>query len=142
MKKVVSREAILACSNFNEKFVMSTDAITRQLGAVITQNNMPAASCRKKLTVIQQKETVTDLESMSTAMTLREFRSILLGQDKLKCINHNNLESDLAHLASQMGIRWRLIVEEHGIKIRDLFLSVPSANSLVAQQCTTAHVLT
>ena len=51
-------------------------------------------------------------------MTLREFRSTLLGQNILTCTDHKNLESDLAHLTSQMGLRWRLLVEEYGIKIK------------------------
>ena len=118
MKKIVSREVMLAYPNFNEQFVIYTDASTRQLGAVITQNNSPIAFYSKKLSVSQQKYTVTDLELLSIVMTLREFRSILLGQNILTYTDHKNLESDLARLTSQLGLRWRLLVEEYGIKIK------------------------
>ena len=51
-------------------------------------------------------------------MTLREFRSILLGQTIIIYTDHKNLESELAHLTSQMGLRWRLLIEEFGIVIK------------------------
>ena len=50
-------------------------------------------------------------------MTLKEFRSMLLRQDIIIYTDHINLESDLAYLTSQMGLRYYLLIEEHGIKI-------------------------
>jgi len=117
MKKIVSREVMLAYPNFNQPFEIYTDASNKQLGSVITQNNRPIAFYSKKLSKHQQKYTVTDLELLSIVMTLKEFRSILLGQDIIIYTDHKNLESDLAHLTSQMGLRWRLLIEEYGIKI-------------------------
>lgn len=61
---------------------------------------------------------MTDLELLSIVMTLREFRSILLGQNMLIYADYKNLESELAHLASQMGLRWRLLIEEYGIQTK------------------------
>ena len=118
IKKIVSREVMLAYPNFNKKFEIYTDASTKQLGAVITQDNRPIAFYSKKLTKCQQRYTVTDLELLSIVMTLREFRSILLGQEIIIYTDHKNLESDLAHLTSQMGLRWRLLIEEFGITIK------------------------
>jgi len=118
IKKIVSREVMLAYPNFNKKFEIYTDASTKQLGAVITQDNRPIAFYSKKLTKYQQRYTVTDLELLSIVMTLKEFRPILLGQEIIIYTDHKNLESDLAHLTSQMGLRWRLLIEEFGIKIK------------------------
>ena len=118
IKKIVSREVMLACSNFNKKFEIYTDASNKQLGAVITQDNRPIAFYSKKLNKHQQRYTVTDLELLSIVMTLKEFRSILLGQEIIIYTDHKNLESDLAHLTSQMGLRWRLLIEEYGIVIK------------------------
>ena len=50
MKNIISREAMLAHPNFNKKFEMCTDTSTKQLGAVIAQDNRPIAFCSKKLT--------------------------------------------------------------------------------------------
>ena len=118
MKKIVSREVMLAYPNFNKKFVIYTDASNKQLGAVITQDNRPIAFYSKKLNKHQINYTVTDLELLSIVMTLKEFRSILLGQEIVIYTDHKNLESDLAHLTSQMGLRWRLLIEEFGITIK------------------------
>ena len=51
-------------------------------------------------------------------MILREFQSILLGQNILICTDHKNLESELAYLASQIELRQRLLIEEFGITIK------------------------
>ena len=79
---------MLAYPNFNKKFEIYTDASTKQLGAVITQDNRPIAFCSKKLTKCQQRYTVTDLELLSFVMTLREFRPILLGQEIIIYTDH------------------------------------------------------
>ena len=88
IKKIVSREVMLAYPNFNKKFEIYTDASTKQLGAVITQDNRPIAFYSKKLTKCQQRYTVTDLELLSIVMTLREFRPILLGQEIIIYTDH------------------------------------------------------
>ena len=49
MKKIVSREVMLAYPNFNQQFEIYTDASIKQLGSVIMQNNCPIAFCSKKL---------------------------------------------------------------------------------------------
>ena len=79
MKKIVSREVTMAYPDFSQPFDIYTDASSRQLGAVITQNNRPIAFYSKKLSAAQQNYSVTDLELLSVVMTLREFRNILLG---------------------------------------------------------------
>ena len=97
---------------------MHADTSARQLGSAIAQDNRPIAFYSKKLSKSQKNRTVTDLELLSIAMTLRELRSILLGQNALIHADYKNLESELAHLALQMGLRWRLLIEEHGIQIK------------------------
>ena len=78
MKKIVSREVMLAYPNFNQQFEIYTDASIKQLGSVIMQNNCPIAFCSKKLSKYQQRYKVIDLELLSVVMTLAEFRLILL----------------------------------------------------------------
>ena len=70
MKKVASREVRLTYPDFSKDFVIYTDASTRQLGAIITQENRPIAFCSKNLSKSQQKYTVTNLELLSIVMTL------------------------------------------------------------------------
>jgi len=118
MKRIVSREVLLAYPNFNKPFVIYTDASSRQLGAVITQDNRPIAFYSRKLNKAQRNYTVTDLELLSIVMTLKEFRSILLGQEILIYTDHKNLESDVANMTTQRLLRWRLLLEEYNIKMK------------------------
>ena len=62
---------MLAYPNFNESFEIYTDASTRQLGAVITQNNRPIAFFSRKLNDSQRKYNVTELELLSVVETLK-----------------------------------------------------------------------
>ena len=43
MKKIISREVLLAYPNFDKEFIIHTDASHMQLGAVIAQDDKPIA---------------------------------------------------------------------------------------------------
>ena len=60
IKRTVSEEVILAYPIYGKLFVIYTDASTKQLGAVITQNNQPIAFFSQKLTDAQTKYSVTE----------------------------------------------------------------------------------
>jgi hypothetical protein len=51
------------------------------LGAVITQNNRPIAFFSRKLSEMQQKYGVTEIELLAIVETLKEFKEMLWGQD-------------------------------------------------------------
>ena len=48
IKEVIARDVVLAYPDFSKPFEIYTDACTRQLGAVITQNNRPIAFFSQK----------------------------------------------------------------------------------------------
>ena len=62
VKKMISKEAILAFPNFNKEFVIYTDASKSQLGGVITQDKRPLAFYSRKLKDAQTRYTVTERE--------------------------------------------------------------------------------
>ena len=62
MKKIISREVLLAFPDFNQKFEIYTDASKFQLGAVVTQNNRPIAYYSRKLNSAQLNYTTTERE--------------------------------------------------------------------------------
>ncbi len=62
-------------------FEIYTDASSTQLGAVITQDNRPIAFFSRKLSKMQQKYTVTEIELLAIVETLKEFKGMLWGQD-------------------------------------------------------------
>jgi hypothetical protein len=52
------------------------DVSSMQLGAVITQDNKPIAFFRKKLSKMQQKCSVTEIELLAIVETLKEFKGM------------------------------------------------------------------
>ena len=117
LKKLVAREITLAYPDFNEEFVIYTDASDRQLGAVITQNNRPIAMFSRKLNTAQRKYTTTERELLSIVETLREFKSILWGQRIKVYTDHKNLIHAACGMSSDRVQRWRLLLEEYGPEI-------------------------
>lgn len=118
IKKVIARDVILAYPNFGEEFVIYTDASTRQLGGVITQNNRPIAFFSRKLTSAQTRYSVTELELLSIVELLKEFKGMLLGQKLVIYTDHQNLIRDSLGSTSDRVQRWRLLLNEYGPEIR------------------------
>ena len=71
---------LLAYPNYSEVFEIYTDASTRQLGAVITQNGRILAFFSRKSSVTEQKYSITELELLSIVECLKEFKGMLWGQ--------------------------------------------------------------
>ena len=114
-KRIISKNAILAFPDFNKKFVIHTDASKYQLGGVITQDGKPLAFYSRKLKDAQTRYTTTERELLSIVETLKEFRNILLGHEIEVFTDHKNLIYD--DLKTERVLRWRLLMEEFGVKI-------------------------
>ena len=72
VKKSIAKEVVLAYPDFTKPFDIYTNAATKQLGAVITQENRPIAFFSRKLSGAQSKYTVTELELLAIVETLKE----------------------------------------------------------------------
>ena len=90
-KTCISVWGTVTVPDFSKPFEIHTDASKYQLGAVITQENKPIAFFSRKLNKAQRNYTVTELELLAIVETLKEFCSILLGQDITVYIEHKNL---------------------------------------------------
>ena len=75
VKVAIAKDVMLAYPNFTKEFVIYTDASTRQLGAVITQNNRPIAFFSRKLADAQTRYSVTELELLSIFETLKSLKA-------------------------------------------------------------------
>ena len=115
MKKIMSRETLLAYPNFNIPFKIHTDASHTQLGAVILQENRPIAFYSRKLNPAQTRYTTTERELLSIVETLKEFRNILLGQQIKVFTDHKNLI--YKKFNTERVMRWRLLLEEFSPEI-------------------------
>lgn len=107
-----NRKGCTPCiSQFSKPFAIHTDASKVQLGAVISQDVRPIAFYSRKLNPFQSWYTTTERELLSIVETLKEFRSILYGQQLIIHTDHKNLVCK--SLTSDRVMRWRLYIEEY-----------------------------
>jgi hypothetical protein len=117
VKKPITKEVVLAYPDFTKPFDIYTDASTKQLGAVITQDNRPIAFFSRKLSGAQSKCTVTELELLTIVETLKEFKGLLWGQRLNVYTDHKNLTQEGLGLTSDRVTHWRILLEEYSPEI-------------------------
>jgi hypothetical protein len=81
----------LAYPDFRKVFEIYSDASSKQLGAVITQDNRPIAFFSRKLSDTQRKYSVTKIKLLAIVKTLKEFKGMLWGQQTKVFTDHTNL---------------------------------------------------
>ncbi len=69
----------MAYLDYSEVFEIYTDASSKQLGAVIIQDNMPIAFFNRKLFETQCKYSITKIELLAIVKTLKEFKKDAMG---------------------------------------------------------------
>ncbi len=84
----------MAYPDYSKVFEIYTDASSKQLGAVITQDNRPIAFFSLKLSDAQCKYSVTKIELLAIVETLKEFKGMLWGQNIKVFTDHANLMRD------------------------------------------------
>ncbi len=117
IKATIIKKVVLAYPDFSKPFEIYTDASTKQLGAVITQENRPIVVFSQKLSGTQSKYTITKLELLAIVETLKEFNGMLWGQWINVYTDHKNLTQDSLGLMSDRVTRWRILLEEYAPKI-------------------------
>ena len=117
LKATIIKEVVLAYPDFSKPFEIYSDTSTKQLGAVITQENRPITFFSRKLSGAQSKSTVTKLELLAIVETLKEFNGMLWGQQINVYTDHENLTQDGLGLTSNRVTRWRILLEEYAPKI-------------------------
>ena len=112
VKNTIAKEVVLAYPDFTKPFDIYTDASTKQLGSVITQENRPIVFFSRKLSDAQSKYIVTKLELLAIVETLKEFNGMLWGQRINVYTDHKNLTRDGLGLTSDRVARWRYAMKE------------------------------
>ena len=115
IKHAVVYDTSLAYLDFNKRFVIHKYASDYQLGALIIQDIKPIAFYVRKLNSLQTRYTVTENEYLSMVKTLKEFRTILLGQQFKTFTDHKNLTCK--NFNTNHLLWWRPILEEHSPEI-------------------------
>ena len=80
VKAVIAKDVALAYPDYSKEFEIYTDASSKQMGAVITQQNRPIAFFSRKLSEMQQKYSVTEIELLAIVQTLKEFKACCGGK--------------------------------------------------------------
>ena len=88
---MIAKETLLTYPDFSKPFHLHTDASKIQLGAHIMQEEKPIAFFSRKLHPAQTRYTTTERELLSIVETLKELRTILLGQQIIVHTDHQNL---------------------------------------------------
>ncbi len=117
VKAPIAKDVVWACPDYSKVFEIYTDASSKQLGAVITQDNRPIAFFSWKVSNTQRKYSVTEIELLAIAKTLKEFKGMLCGQNIKVFTDHARLMRDALGLTSDRVYCWRLLMEEYGLKI-------------------------
>jgi hypothetical protein len=100
VKATIARELVFAYPDYSKVFEIYTDASSKQLGAVITQENRPIAFFSRKLSPTQRKYSVSKIELLSIVKTLKEFKGMLWGQSIKVFTDHANLIRDALGMTS------------------------------------------
>ena len=126
IKSMIAKETLLTYPDFSKPFHLHTDASKIQLGAHIMQDEKPIAFFSRKLHPAQTRYTTTERELLSIVETLKEFRTILLGQQIIVHTDHQNLT--YKNFNSDRVMRWRLFIEEFSPEI----YYIPGTHDVVA----------
>ena len=128
MKKLVSRQVLLAYPWFDQPFIIHTDASDYQLGSVISQNNMPIAFFSRKLNNAQRRYTTMEQELLCVVETLKEYRNILFGHELIVYTYHKKLVYETLLMSSDRVMWWRLLLDEY----RPTFKYIKGETNIVA----------
>ncbi len=113
VRATIAREVVLAYPDYSKVFEIYTDASSKQLGAVITQENRPIVFFSWKLSPTQRKYSVTKIELVAIIKTLKEFKGMLSVQYIKVYTDQANLIRDALGMTLDHVYQWRLLLEEY-----------------------------
>ncbi len=94
IKATIAKDVILVYLDYSKVFEIYIEASSKQLGAVITQDNRPIAFFSQKLSNSQCKYSITVIELLAIVKTIKEFKGMLWGQNIKVFTDHANLMRD------------------------------------------------
>ena len=100
IKDAIPKEVVLTYPYFSKPFGIYSDSFSMQLGTMNAQDNMPIVFFSRKLSVTQQKYSMTKIELLAIVETLKKFKGMMWGQSIKVFTDHNNFARDAQGLTS------------------------------------------
>ena len=91
IKTIIAEDTMLAYPRYGKRFHVHTDASDKQMGRVVSQKDKLIAFFWRKLNSAQQRYTTTNKELLAIVKTLKQFKTMLKGQDLVVHTDHMNL---------------------------------------------------
>ncbi len=117
IKATIAKDVVLSYPDYSKVFDIYTDASSKQLGAVTTQDNRSIVFFSQKLFDTQHTYSVTKIELLAIVETSKEFNRMLWDQNIKVFTDHANFMRDALGLTSDRVCQRRLLLEEYGPKI-------------------------
>lgn len=131
---------VLALPNFQETFVVETDACDIGIGVVLIQQERPIAFLSKALGDTHKSKSIYEKEFLSLIMAVEKWRPYLQRQEfiirtdhkSLTFLSEQNLHSDLQRKAmtSLMGLQFKVLYKKGKENLAADALSCHSGNFL------------
>ena len=109
---VIAQDALMAFPNHNLPFQMTISSELASFRRVAQSHTI------LRMTGAQRNYTTMEKELLAIVMTLKEFRSMLLGADITVFTDHRNLT--FQNFNTQRVLRWRCFIEEYAPKLNYL----------------------
>ena len=78
--KAAILDSFLTVLDFNQEFVLETDASGIAIAGVLTQHGRPVAAASKRLSTAEQSWSAVELEALAIVYCASKFRQFLLGR--------------------------------------------------------------
>jgi len=118
LKRKLTEAPVLACPDFNEKFVLQTDASDIGLGAVLTQKvqgeERVIAFASRRLIAAEENYSATEKECLAIIWAIRKLRCYLEGYRFVVITDHlalkwlNSIDNPTGRIA-----RWALELQQY-----------------------------
>ena len=122
LKDLLCKQPILQYPDFNKQFIVTTDASSVALGAILRQKtlgqDLPVAYASRTLSPAEQKYSVTDLELLGIVYAVKQFRPYLYGKKFLIITDHKALIylHNMTETSPRVT-RWKLFLAEYDYDI-------------------------
>lgn len=118
LKRLLTSHPVLSYPDFNEKFVLQTDASNFALGAVLSQNGHPICYASRTLNGAEQNYSTIEKELLAIVWSTKYFRPYLFGRRFIIETDHRPLTwlFSIKEPNSKL-VRWRLRLQEFDYEI-------------------------